>query len=1844
MGWFQKLRLFLRRLIAHRWFDNTVLLMIAANSFTMCLDQPKLQDNKRIQDFLFASAIFFQVVFSTEMVIKLIALGLFRPSDAFFRSGWNLMDLVIVIAGGISLAPQVANVSVVRLLRVLRPLRSVTRVAGLRVLVNCIFKSIPKLLDVFILLTFFLVVFAILGLQLWSGKLHQRCYQRVCPGDDKLCLVPPLNVTDISSERGCSTGSLGRHCPLGQECGVNLAYYKTTTFNYDNFFNALLLVFKVCSTDNWPSDLSAAQDVSAQLAWTYFFTLTIVLSLFTINLILAVLSQVFSTEAEKNRRTAAALAELRSTVMQRSALQALHHAAKSERLFAARNVLKDAEEVDDIEDDRDSFGEQEGKKESPATSISEESSSLGSDSADVPPAELPQLSEPPTVGLDHLLEAASATADAELEQNQSFGFPKEFTSSVPSALRITVSHMLSVRSGLGRPPRGDESWIVWWCTPPEYVNGGFERLRWRVRGFVLSSAFADTMLAVTLFNVLLLLIDYYNAPQTQVDFMNDANIACVAIFALEAVLKIFALGIRGYFKDHFNKLDFVLVLVSIPDLAVSSTTALSAFRGLRFIRMARFLRVLRGWHTLRQLLFTILASAQAVGYLGLLMLLFIFIFAILGMQIFGLKVPQACSDGAYHCPRSMMDNRRNFSTLWEAALTVFILITGENWTVAMQTTMESTTPAAAIYFILVFILGNYIFLNLFIAILIDSFAQRNSDDMITIEEDEDGEDFDEDEDDIDDMPSGVPREESTIAGSEKLSVSASGQSQSRGSRRSSRSSQTSRSSRSSFQSEGSSGHNAAPAGRRRRRRGGGTRVHTLPADAPAQRRGEDTQSDDQGSDDDRSSVSSASSRGSRGSRARNNRGRRRSSASASSSKQRSRAARHVAFRDEPEHREVGGSDPEEPPALSTAGSHSAVARLGFHQAPKLPPKQQVVHRQLFGLARLVTWKHFETIVLLVILVNLVFLAIDRPSIHDDCTLRDDCALQNTLQIANIVFTVLFAIEAVMKIAVFGFWFADDAYLRSPWNCLDLFVVVTAILGLFIPQFAFLRALRALRLLVRSPSIRVLLAALFMAMPLIANVLLVCTMVWIVFAVFGVQLFKGQFFYCDDLSYKGRSECLAAGQQWAHWQFHFDNSAQALLSLFVVALGEWWTDIMFFAIDSTNPDEAPIVNTNPAVALYFVIFTIIGGFFLLSLFIGVLIQRFGEQKQQLDGSVLMTVQQRNWVQSSKILSRAQLEPTPRPPKNRIRRALFFITFMEEQGTVLLQPLSGRQVGDQTSRYVPNRYFETTIAIMVIANMIFIALSYFHSPTSLLRVIDVSNTVFVALFSAEAAIKIAAIGPEMYILDNWNKFDFVVLLLSWVGYTFKGAFRVLLVARVFRLVRKATAIHSLFRTLSHAVPSLFNIGCLLVVVNFVFGVVGVQLFGRIPYTANGLTENMNFQTIEDALLALYQISTTESWTAVLGACQRHEPCSLDEAGNSTCGTSFAVIYFLLYMAICSVVLLNLMITAVLENFTESEFSREKLICFDEFKRLWMQCDPKALRRIRATEFVAIVAQLPAPLGIHLVDELGSQVGLLRLLTQLNVPLSASLHVAYQDVVHALARRVFGVNIEEATVVSKFAYNNTSRFVHPDAFCVHHLFAAQLIISLFRSAVAQRKGLDVGPDPLVTSATRHSSFRISAMTPNSNPLRAPARFPSPTLAADTDANRTVFRSVSPSATAPSARGVTPSGSRTATSPSEEPPPPRYGMSAVRYNQQVVGSPTNGRDGLDVPYFGDSGRYGSSSADTAPTNGPAREYSEELTPPDRTIFAATEHHPHAVRASSQPRIMERNSLQHMTNVLVVQ
>ncbi|XP_074936590.1 voltage-dependent L-type calcium channel subunit alpha-1F, partial [Phalacrocorax aristotelis] len=618
----------------------------------------------------------FLIIFTVETFLKIIAYGLVLHPSAYIRNGWNLLDFVIVVVGLFSVIleqvshkpgeahhmsgkPGGFDVKALRAFRVLRPLRLVSGVPSLHIVLNSIMKAMVPLLHIALLVLFVIIIYAIIGLELFIGRMHKTCF---------------FIGSDLESEEDpspCAFSGHGRACLQNNtECRGRWEGPNGGITNFDNFFFAMLTVFQCITMEGWTDVLYWMQDAMGhELPWIYFVSLVIFGSFFVLNLVLGVLSGEFSKEREKAKA--------------RGDFQKLREKQQLEEDL--RGYMDWITQAEDLEGD-DEEGEHEKHR--------------------LTAEDLMGKRKPRLKWLRH---ASHST---------------ETHASLPGSETTSVNTE-TVGEEEAQPTACDR------CLGKITKTKFWNRLRrlnrlWRrrCRGAVKSVSFYWTVLLLVFLNTLTIASEHHGQPPWLTQTQAYANKALLSLFAAEMVLKLYALGPARYFTSFFNRFDCFVVCGGVLETALVERGAMEplGISVLRCVRLLRVFKVTRHWASLSNLVGSLLNSMKSIASLLLLLFLFIIIFALLGMQLFG---------GRFSFDETQT-KRSTFDTFPQALLTVFQILTGEDWNAVMYDgIMAYGGPVfpgmlVCIYFVILFICGNYILLNVFLAIAVDNLADGDN--------------------------------------------------------------------------------------------------------------------------------------------------------------------------------------------------------------------------------------------------------------------------------------------------------------------------------------------------------------------------------------------------------------------------------------------------------------------------------------------------------------------------------------------------------------------------------------------------------------------------------------------------------------------------------------------------------------------------------------------------------------------------------------------------------------------------------------------------------------------------------------------------------------------------------------------------------------------------------------------------------------------------------------------------------------------------------------------------------------------------------------------------------------
>nr|XP_005496231.2 voltage-dependent R-type calcium channel subunit alpha-1E isoform X4 [Zonotrichia albicollis] len=657
-------RKYAKKLIDWPPFEYMILATIIANCIVLALEQHLPEDDKTpMSRRLEKTEPYFIGIFCFEAGIKIVALGFVFHKGSYLRNGWNVMDFIVVLSGILATAGTHFNTHVdlrtLRAVRVLRPLKLVSGIPSLQIVLKSIMKAMVPLLQIGLLLFFAILMFAIIGLEFYSGKLHRACYTNNSGELEELDPPHPCGV---------------QGCPPGYECREWIGPNDGIT-QFDNILFAVLTVFQCITMEGWTTVLYNTNDaLGATWNWLYFIPLIIIGSFFVLNLVLGVLSGEFAKERER--------------VENRRAFMKLRRQQQIEReLNGYRAWIDKAEEV----------------------MLAEENKNSGTSALDVlRRATIKRNRTDAMSGDEHCVDIASV-GERRLAQRR--------------RLNPTLGNPSS-NSGL-KGARVDGA---------SYLRHKERLLRISVRHMVKSQVFYWIVLSLVALNTACVAIVHHNQPAWLTHFLYYAEFLFLGLFLLEMSLKMYGMGPRLYFHSSFNCFDCGVTVGSIFEVvwAIFRPGTSFGISVLRALRLLRIFKITKYWASLRNLVVSLMSSMKSIISLLFLLFLFIVVFALLGMQLFG---------GRFN----FMDGTpsANFDTFPAAIMTVFQILTGEDWNEVMYNGIRSQGGVrsgmwSSIYFIVLTLFGNYTLLNVFLAIAVDNLANAQE---LTKDEQEEEEAF-----------------------------------------------------------------------------------------------------------------------------------------------------------------------------------------------------------------------------------------------------------------------------------------------------------------------------------------------------------------------------------------------------------------------------------------------------------------------------------------------------------------------------------------------------------------------------------------------------------------------------------------------------------------------------------------------------------------------------------------------------------------------------------------------------------------------------------------------------------------------------------------------------------------------------------------------------------------------------------------------------------------------------------------------------------------------------------------------------------------------------------------------
>ncbi|XP_074109974.1 sodium channel protein 60E isoform X2 [Cotesia typhae] len=1692
----------------------------------------------------------FLAIYTLEMVIKSIAKGFILNKYTYLRNPWNWLDFVVITSGYATIGMEVGNLAGLRTFRVLRALKTVSIMPGLKTIINALLHSFKQLAEVMTLTIFCLMVFALFALQVYMGELRNKCVRHQDPNDTTVDWhVWAWNSSNWAFGEDenpiiCGNVTGARHCKENYTClcvGPNPNHGYT---NFDSFLWSMLTTFQLITLDYWEDVYNKVLSACGPISVTFFTVVVFFGSFYLINLMLAVVALSYEEEAEiTNEERKKDLTDHRedstfSFDPTKINIKTLTK-EKQKKIDARKGVLLSSytrKKTRRRKRGRSSAGQEKngGARSRSATP----SPSPSPRHSNVRPSNLPLQVAPsrppdpihrlaPHRGMLHSRQASNNSnqqsslddsgvvddhdgddvtsaeeherrehhhrehkhREHRLERQERMQMVTTTTGErtlLPIA-PVTVSVRSKSREIRVLKCNGVKTKKQMYTLPPEYLSHivviddlpdrncdkciqccvdyeGWLRFQNCLYKVVRDPLFELTITLCIVLNTGFLAMEHHGMSENVRQALNIGNKVFTSIFTFECFLKLLALS-KDFFNNGWNNFDLIIVSASLIDLTFELVDGLSVLRGLRLLRV---LKLAQSWTTMKVLLSIIISSIEALGNLTLVLVIVIYIFAVIGMQLFS---KDYTPEKFYPDPVP----RWNFNDFFHSFMMIFRILCGEwiepLWDCMRAEKDEGPETCFAI-FLPALVMGNFMVLNLFLALLLNSF---NSEELKQKKQ-EVGEDsklarsFDRirsivrkkryrkerTENEKNTRLEQIVREVMDKSDKEKYAIQETVLSLPKDNIYN-RSYQESlnqpvftyepiyhRQATVTTYSH-SSQETVRPAGKLDEGKGDSNETNPeesiemevlkesgrTPEDEerlamlPHPEKDKEKEKEKE-KEREKEKVEKNESMMMMSSVTMMTTMRQDELQQQAAAKQKRPWHALVSYVDE---LTVGGRRDSKGRYIDGMGSFPGFGRNKTNRVPqdcfpqhcyqKCSCINQCIATDLghkwtnlrIRVLSIVDTPGFEWMILAFIFASSVTLC------FEDIYLDDNPFLKGILYWTNLGFCLLFTVEMVLKWIALGFC----KYFTSFWTILDFIIVFVSMFSLLIEEnenlkvlrsLRTLRALRPLRAISRWQGMRIVVNALMYAIPSIFNVLLVCLVFWLIFSIMGVQFFGGKFFKCLDKSgelldisiVNTKNDCLNLNYTWENSKITFDHVGVAYLALFQVATFEGWMEVMEDAVDARGVDLQPQREANLWAYVYFVIFIVCGSFFTLNLFIGVIIDNFNMLKKKYEGGVLemfLTESQKHYYTAMKKLGRKKPQKVIKRPMNQFL-AMFY-------------DLSN------------SRRFEIAIFVLIFLNMLTMGIEHYNQPHPVFFILEVSNAFFTTVFGLEAIVKIIGLRYH-YFTVPWNLFDFILVLASILGIlmedimidfpvspTLLRVVRVFRIGRILRLIKAAKGIRKLLFALVVSLPALFNIGALLALITFIYAIIGMSVFGHVR-KQGALDDMVNFETFGRSMQLLFRLMTSAGWNDVLESLMVQPPlCDPTPTArqlNGDCGLPLlAITYFTSFIIISYMIVINMYIAIILENFNQAHQEEEIGIVEDDLEMFyirWSKYDPHATQFIRFSQLSDFIASLDPPLGISKPNVVA--------LVSFNLPIAKGNKIHCLDILHALVKHVLG-HVEES-----------------------------------------------------------------------------------------------------------------------------------------------------------------------------------------------------------------------------------
>ena len=583
---------------------------------------------------------------------------------------------------------------------------------------------------------------------------------------------------------------------------------------------------------------------------------------------------------------------------------------------------------------------------------------------------------------------------------------------------------------------------------------------------------------------------------------------------------------------------------------------------------------------------------------------------------------------------------------------------------------------------------------------------------------------------------------------------------------------------------------------------------------------------------------------------------------------------------------------------------------------------------------------------------------------------------------------------------------QKAYLRNIKNLIDFICILIGIIDLSgkIKSKKFLRILRSIRtfkiirLITNSRKMSLMIRTVIECFPALGLLVIIIIIDLYIYSIFSMNLFKNQLtYYCDDLISKDKETCINNEGKWIYNHENYQNFLFSFKTNFEILSGINWAKMMDFAWNITQ---------NKFTFLYFISSVILSHLYILNIVISFLSQKFRELKNKEDDYIDLSNEEIEWIKLQKFIMKYK------PYKDSIEET---------------------KCKKKVQELIKLKKFQFFITLCIIIAIIILMCQYDSQSLTFYIIFEIINILLTIIFNIEIILKLI-VDKYHFFQNSWNVYDFVIVIIcdiivivnifSYFGvFNYNSVSTLPIIFRIFETLKSLRILSSLYiiRNLINSfviiLPNIANVTLIIVFVMIIYANIGMNCFGTVPFRYR-ISRTSNFKGFIPSIIILFKVTTGEYWNEIMNELAYHDcrdsssdiykqdyycinyniicydtfyadhdkiydieqsPSSFDvdydiyqnsQIYHFTCGTNFSYFYFISYILICPILLMNLCIMLIVEGFNESVIENNLIINEEYVKQfidIWMEYDTFGSLKVLPHEFVLIFKQLKPPFGL-------------------------------------------------------------------------------------------------------------------------------------------------------------------------------------------------------------------------------------------------------------------------------------